>query len=415
MYRSLLLLCLLLVAGVSAQESDEPDLSPTFKAQIETLTDYAETSRALTLPEPLPLHFPSRAELRTYLQNEFDLSLTEDVLAESMRFYAIFNWLPADTDLRALVETFYSSQIGGFYDPTTREMNVVMLSSEALGDRLPILEQIVYVHEYVHALQDANFDLVTYLETSQTLDNNDQSLARLALVEGDATRVMNDYTVVATQKDPIGVLAGLVLGGLQAGNLTLPAGTPDIITNELLFPYLSGEAFTRALVTQPGDFDALNSAFTSPPMTTEQVLHPDKYIAGELGEAVTVVNAAQKMGADWALMDEGVLGEFYLGEFFRTQLSDNDSADAAAGWGGDGYQIYQNSAGELAAQVQLVWDTPADRTEFLSAFAAYGQERFGTEADASGCFADAQQALCSNGRVLLIAPTVDLALSIVSE
>lgn len=69
----------------------------------------------------------------------------------------------------------------------------------------------------------------------------------------------------------------------------------------------------------------------------------------------------------------------------------------------------------MAAMLRLEWDTPDDLAEFQAAITAYGESRFGVAADTSGCFADATAALCSNGRVVLIAPTIDLALALVSE
>lgn len=404
-----------LVGGVtlSAQQI-AVEVSPAFEAHIAELGAFAEARRGLTLPEPLPLHFPNRAELRDYLDRQLETALTQDTLDSALRFYAAFGWMPADTDLLGLLTEFYASQVGGFYDTETKEMNVVILSGRPLGDRLPIIEQIVFVHEYVHALQDAAFDLNTYLTEMQALENQDEQLARLALVEGDATLVMNEYAVYAAQRNPLGTLTGLLLGGLQAGNLTLPPGIPTIIASELLFPYTEGEVFVRALFNA-GGWEVVNAAFSNPPTTTEQILHPEKYFSGEVGAAVRLIDSAGKLGAGWRLTDTGVFGEFYLREFLAQELTAAQAASAAAGWGGDAFHIYQHSDGRLAAMLRLEWDTPDDLAEFQTAINAYGESRFGVAADRSGCFADATVALCSNGRVVLIAPTIDLALLLVSE
>lgn len=390
------------------------EVSPAFEAHIAELSAFAEARRGLTLPEPLPLHFPNRAELRDYLERQLEIGLAQDTLDRALRFYAAFGWLPADTDLLGLLTEFYSSQVGGFYDTETKEMNVVILSGRPLGDRLPIIEQIVFVHEYVHALQDAAFDLNAYLTVMQALDNQDEQLARLALVEGDATLMMNEYAAYAAQRNPLGTLTGLLLGGLQAGNLTLPPGIPDIIASELLFPYTAGEAFVRALF-RAGGWETVNAAFSSPPTTTEQILHPEKYLSAEVGAEVRLIDSAAKLGEGWRLTDRGVFGQFYLREFLAQELTATQAASAAAGWGGDAFHIYQHSDGRMAAMLRLEWDTPDDLAEFQAAITAYGESRFGVAADTSGCFADATAALCSNGRVVLIAPTIDLALALVSE
>lgn len=403
---------LLLLLPLNAQDTSAPDISEAFKDNITLLSDYTQTARGLTLPEALPLHFPTRPEIRAYIATLFDTAYTPELLDRYVRFYTIFNFLPKDVDLVGEMNALLGSQVGGFYDPETKEMNVVLLNNRPLGDRLPILERILYVHEYTHALQDEAFDLTSYLEASQDF-STDEQLARLALVEGDATYMMNLYTVAESERDPLGTLAGVLLGGVQAGNLTLPEGTPEIIGSELLFPYLAGSTFVGALYEQQG-WSAINAAFAQPPVSTEQILHPEKYLAGELPIAVTVVNSAQKIGAGWSLADEGTLGEFYLGELLKQQLSDVDAAAAVAGWGGDIYHIYSDGT-QQALYMRLEWDTDVDLAEFTRAIAEYASARYGVVADSSGCSVTPTETFCSNGRTILIAPTLDQAMLMVSE
>ena len=60
------------------------------------------------------------------------------------------------------------------------------------GQPLSFTDQITYVHEFTHALQDQYFDLNTLL-SPQVEDNPDQALAVTSLVEGDATASMTLY------------------------------------------------------------------------------------------------------------------------------------------------------------------------------------------------------------------------------
>src|SRR6185369_3555626 len=146
-------------------------------------------------------------------------------------------------------------------------------------------DQVTYVHEFTHALQDQYFDLNKLL--SPDIENDpDQSLAVTSLVEGDATASMTLYMDAVAAKNPFAVVSMLV-EGVQAGNLTLPAGVPPILTDELLFPYTEGLDFILAL-NKSGGWDAINAAFKKPPTTSEQILHPDKYLSGEGGQEVVL-------------------------------------------------------------------------------------------------------------------------------
>ncbi len=404
----------LLCLGLHAQaQQTEITLSPELSAQIDTLSRYTEDKRLLKLPERLPLRFPTRDDLREYITQQFDLAFTPEAIAESTRFYSVFGFLPPETDLRALLDTFYTSQIGGFYDTETRSMNVVLLSQQELGNNLPLLERIVYVHEYVHALQDAAFDLTSYLtEPEDAPWSSDEQLARLALVEGDATLVMNEYAIAEAERNPLGTLLGLALGGLQAGNLTLPPGIPDIIADELLFPYLEGEVFVRYLYRR-GGWEAVNAAFANPPASTEQILHPERYIAGDMPQSVALSDHSARMGSGWSLADKGTLGEFYLRQYLGRHLSAQQAAAAAAGWGGDAYHIYASS-GRLALAVRLEWDSDEDLAEFRAAIAAFAASETGA-ASIDDCYSSAEAALCLSASGFSYAPTLEMAQALIQD
>jgi hypothetical protein len=404
----------LLFVGLHAQaQQTEIALSPELSAQINTLSQYTENKRQLRLPEKLPLRFPTRDDLRTYITEQFDLAFTPEAVAESVRFYSVFGFLPPETDLRALLDTFYTSQVGGFYDTDTRTMNVVLLSQRELGTSLPLLERIVYVHEYVHALQDAAFDLDAYLTEPEGVTwSSDEQLARLALVEGDATLIMNEYAMAEAERNPLGTLLGLALGGLQAGNLTLPPGIPDIIADELLFPYLDGEVFVRYLY-QLGGWQAVNAAFDNPPASTEHILHPERYIAGDLPQIVLISDHSARMGSGWALADAATLGEFYLRQYLARHLGDQQAATAAAGWGGDAYHIYANGD-QLALAVRLAWDSAQDHAEFSAALASFAASETGAAA-VEGCYSGKDSAVCVADSGFSYAPTLELAQALVQD
>ena len=80
---------------------------------------------------------------------------------------------------------------------------------------------------------------------------------------------------------------------------------PNILLELDSFPYLVGPPFTQAVVAGGGQA-RLDAAFTSPPTTTAEVIHPGIFLAGRTPASVDLP------GADGAVIDKGVLGELGL-------------------------------------------------------------------------------------------------------
>jgi len=214
---------------------------------------------------------------------------------------------------------------------------------------------------------------------------------------------MNTYTQIEAEADPLGVLLEVGAGLIQIGNVSIPAGTPRIINQELTFPYLMGEQFVRALLAVDG-WETVNAAYTdNPPLSTEHILHPERYLANDHPVAVTLTDDSILLGADWALVRQGVLGEFYLREWLLTAPEiDSDLVDVGAtGWGGDAYHIYQDERGNYAYEMHLVWDTPDDAATFYyETLLAFGNQKTNTPApdhyadSEAFCWVTDNQALC---------------------
>jgi hypothetical protein len=412
-----LLILWLSVPAVSAQEPLV--ISPELEEDMNAIEEYTGELRSLEQFEPLVRQFPTRQEVIDYLQATFDTDLPEDIADREKQFYVAFDLLPENIDLRNLYLELLSSQVAGFYDPETKEMNVVMISDEAPSDNLPLMEQIVYSHEYTHALQDQHFDLRELgFDNELALSEPDRLLAIQALIEGDATVVMSLYTQAVAAENPLAALQ-LLAQGLQAGNLFLPEDTPPILTQELLFPYNNGAEFVLALF-RDGGWERVNQAYTDLPESSEQILHPERYLDGDVPQEVSLEPAETVLGEDWTLLLDRTMGEFYLREYLATQLTRQEARDAAEGWGGDRYHIYQNdTTGELAWVMNLAWDSSDDASEFAEAYKMFGDTSFENDVYDAPCWSDADNALCfisdEDGSLLASAPTRELALALLES
>lgn len=408
---SLAALLLLPVAGDAQSASNE--VPAALDEQMDALVAAAEVLRELVTLTPVERAFPTRAETIDYLTSLFHADLPPAEAARLEAFYQALDLLPDDVRLADAYLTLLGAQVGGFYDTETQVMNVIPMLGDSPGDALSVTEQIIFVHEYVHALQDQHFGLEA-LDDPALADHPDRALALTALIEGDATAAMQLFTQEVMRRNPLAAISLLAEGALS-GTLTLPPGTPDILTHELLFPYEDGFDFVLA-VARAGGWDAVNAVYANPPSTSEQILHPDKFLAGE--QAVTRAEWTTDHALDavgWTPLWNVALGEFYLREHLRTLLSPAASSGAAAGWGGDLFTLYERADGARLWILTIAWDTPADADQFLSAYRAGLEEDYGAPlVEGDRCFARAVDVACAlaldTGDIrLVVAPTIDEA------
>jgi hypothetical protein len=160
--------------------------------------------------------------------------------------------------------------------------------------------------------------------------------------------------------------SGAGAAGLAAPGLLDVPGAPAVVRDQLVQPYLTGLVLARAIWARGGP-EAMRDAWRRPPRSTEQVLHPEKFFAGEPPRVVSPAGAPPR-GA--RLLSEGVLGELLL----RTLLDDGAEA-AAAGWGGDSFRLWDVGGGTALAW-RSEWDTTRDAVEFAEALGArFGRHR----------------------------------------
>ncbi|MDX2141012.1 MAG: hypothetical protein SF123_23220 [Chloroflexota bacterium] len=409
-----LIMGLLLVTGSVFAQNDAID--PQLQEQMNGLEAWTEEQRGLPLEAPITRQFPTREEVQAYITDVYETQLTPELARQSLVFYAAVGMLPVETDLVEMFINVMGSQVAGFYDPETREMNVIPLGDDETGSRLALLEQVIYVHEYTHALQDEAFDLDNFVGTDELMAHPDRAVAALSLVEGDATLVMTTYLQAYINENPLAAISVLTQSLTAA---PLPEGIPDSLLRELMFPYEAGMTFVSALYLE-GGWDAVDAAFANAPTTTEQILHPDKYFADEGAESVEVTPVGEILGNEWELMWDTSLGEFYLTEHLRSRLETDVARTAAAGWGGDAFQVYATADNEIAWLLIPVWDTEADWEEFLDAYRAFAADFAGGDASSAygdniECYESAAGALCMESDALYIAyaPTMEQAAAMV--
>jgi hypothetical protein len=390
----------LLATGAAAQEPP-PGPADLINGLLAGLMGFKEVTAAelqadvaevggVPFKAPVPLDFITPKELRAYLKEVLDDEYPPERADADARLLIALDLLPAGTSLRDLRARLLEDNVAGFYDERPGRKKLYAVSEDRT---MTPSNQIVLAHELRHALQDQYIDV--HLSVPDAVgDFDDRRVAVMALLEGDATIVMERFLM-----QRLGLPASSAAADLaEAGFATPPLpGVPAVLRDHLIVPYLAGRNFVRAL-HERGGWPAVRQAWTDPPRSTEQVLHPEKYVARE--EPRRVTGGAAPAGG--RLIAEGVLGEALT----RTLLGVGADA-AAAGWGGDLYQVW-DVGGRTLVVWRTEWDTPAEGREFRDSAArrftrSHGRprRRYGADLFARGEWSVGLAA--SRGRVTLVA------------
>ena len=311
-----------------------------------------ENIRGIDTPSPVEHNFVDQSGMQKRLAEELaDPEIVEQLTHESA-LLKLLGVIPQESDLAGIYESMLGSQVLGLYDPE-KEQFFVLGNDQSGADFVDTEAQLTYAHEYVHRLQDAEFDLEA-IEDLATDD--DMSIAISALIEGDATTAQTQYML---KNYSFTELTQLLESTLAAQD-DIPEA-PYFLQRSLEFPYTEGAAFVAILI-QMGGFAAVDAVFNDLPRSTEQVLHPEKYLDKE--EPTTLDIPDDAMGAEWSVQNEDVLGEFFLRTWLEA-LGPYDAATAAAGWAGDAYAVFENSSDDFAVVILIAWDDDSDASEFF--------------------------------------------------
>ena len=331
--------------------------------------------RELPLAAEIVESFLTRDELRERLPELVAEELSPAEAEAISRAWAAFGLLPPGSDFAQLYLGLLDEQVAGYYDPEEDEMVVVG------DDDLDATDEFTYVHETVHALQDQHLGLAEIL-AAHADRSSDQVLAVTSLYEGDAMAATYDY--VASHPGLAARLAMAALGGTEQVE-----SVPPILSLGLLFPYLDGLGFVAEL-RATGGWEAVDAAYADLPQSTEQILHPEKYLERDAPTPVALPDLGAALGDGWQAVEEDDLGELQIailladlepGEGLDLTAARVDlpepATDAAAGWDGDRYALWASGERELLVW-RSIWDSEQDATAFSRALQAYDETRLGS-------------------------------------
>ncbi len=334
-----------------------------FSPTVEGAPDIAELRRdvsairGLAFKRDFTASAIDREGLGKILAEEIDHELPSAKEKATTRVYALLGLVPEGFDMRRSLREVLTLGVGGIYIP--RRGGLWHLSDLA-GMAGPIL-----AHEIQHALQDQHWP-ITERDGARAADS-DRVLAYHAILEGDAMAVMAEY---AKRNPGSAKLSPEELGQQFVGSFGM-AEYPAILSEPMTMPYIQGQRFVER-VRARGGWEAVNALLDRPPESSEQILHPEKFFAGDdPPRAVALPDLAAVLGAGWKKTEEDTFGEWMVTVAVRILTEDAvRGARAGAGWGGDRFALYEDGQGGAVLAWGSVWDTEKDAAEFEEALAA---------------------------------------------
>ena len=339
---SLARVLLLLATGAAAAEAPEP------AAVAQTFQDLA-TATGFTIHRPVAFQVLTRQQVGRFLDDRVAEAVKPaEIRAEELTLKK-FGFVPADFDLRKTTLALMTEQTAAFYDYHRRKLFLTDWTS-------PQLRSAAVAHELAHALADQNYPLERFAKRVER--DSEKAAARQAVVEGQASWLMREmlrqHPAVAVTEPAQPDLSSDIFD--QA---------PRYLQETLTFPYNFGTSFQQAVVERLGQA-AFRRVFEKPPVSTQQILHPELYFAGLEPLKIQLPSLP-----GMKRLVEGPLGELEHGILLRQFTSAEDAQAVSPHWRGAKYQLWEDRHEERVALVyRSAWESEAWAQRY---FALYKQ------------------------------------------
>lgn len=306
--------------------------SPATAPQLRRIAGHVAAIRQLNfdrLPNPRVLPPAEVADRAAGFLDDY----TEAEADADRRVLTALGAIPTGADLRDLLTEALRAQVAGFYDSSSEEL---VVAADQVEGQLGPLAQMTLAHELDHVLVDQTLGLPPIGRGDEEVPpgKEDAAFAAQALVEGDATLVMQTYTLAvlsSAEQDQLAADAAELAARSQ-----LPADFPHVLRRSLDFPYREGATFVGAL-HESGGWPGVDRAYDNPPTSTLQILRPRLFLTGR-GAGVDPRDPTPP-GAGWHRADHLAVGAADLLFLFEAPGDDptralNDPLSSATAWRG---------------------------------------------------------------------------------
>jgi hypothetical protein len=375
---------------------------------VDEILQFASQDTGLPIKHTVKRKLATRDQVQSYIEKSMKDDKDAKRLERSAEVLKKFGLLPRKFDLKSFLVAMLREQVAGYYDVKTKTVN--LLNWVDLESQKPVL-----AHELTHALQDQSFNIEKWMNDSSEkpnkkrddpspsdIENDEDSSARQAIVEGQAMAVLLDYSLAPTGKTMLESpqIVDALKQSMLVGSADSPAfrDAPIFLKEELTFPYRYGLDFTAALLKAGGKELAYAGAFKDPPKTTREIMEPQTYLTHEKIDPLKMIDM-EKDFKGYDPFDIGAMGEFDV-DILVEQYAGREVAEAIyPGWRG-GYYFAGKPKGNKAAPIGVLyvsrWASGDKAAEFAAVYAKSLAQRY-----------QKHQGLGSDGKVAEDAPPAD--------
>ena len=368
-------------AGPASIEGSEADLTPVMSL-AEAMAEFDQTvamvqSRVSTLRGLAPVTaIESNLETTDKLYDLADAHFKRRFLREQVfrteELYKSLGLLRPEDDLEEITKGIFLQQVTALFDDASGRL-YVLSDAPNLGPS----EELSYAGVFMAGLQEQVFFLSDLRRIARESGNSDQYRALTALAGGEVAQIQQGYAeTYLTEPELAGVVRPIQGNKLESA--------PRVVRDLTLFPQREGSDFVGTVFQAFGSWQGVSNAYSSPPISTEQIIHPEKYLSGEKPDIPTLPDITEAMGRGWELIAEDTMGELLLRSYLEKNIDEATAAQAAAGWGGDRYLLLSGPEAERVLVLSTNWDTTEDAEEFVSAYFEFARAGSLTEGDVPG-------------------------------
>jgi len=314
----------------------------------------------------------TREGVRKFLEEK----LKEEVKPEQIRVEELtlkrFGLLPKEFDLKGATVDLITEQAAAFYDFRTKKLYLLEGDDVKMPgggeDSGKAAQKMIVVHELAHALADQHFDLGKFIKKSRS---DDASTARMAVMEGQATWLMMESMVAGLGQSmrtmpSMADLMGASASQAMAAQYPVLAKAPLYMRTSLIFPYNQGLKFQHAVVQKSGTA-GFTQVFRQPPVSTQQILHPEKYFAHT--EPLKVALPETPKG--WKIVSEGTAGELEHSVLLEQYQSKSAAEAISPSWRGGTLALLEPKAKGSVKNALLYaseWEDAASAGKMFKAY-----------------------------------------------
>lgn len=343
------------------------------QADVRKVTEVAATARGLPLKHPLDVVLLAPQAFHNVLREQ--ARENEGDPERGAAFALAFNFVkppPAGTSVHPesteSADDAVTDDILGYYDSRLDRIVVPEVPIKNQGDWME--QRAVLAHETEHALQAQYFPSIFKHEPA----SRDASLARLSLIEGDAMLTMGAFLGAEAGAPVNRTLRRIheITKQVALKKVMHPAAwnahsdpldaAPRYIRETVTFPYEAGMDFVTD-VFRAGGYALVNKMYSSPPVSTAQILHPDLYLEGIKPRPI----ADFPVEHGYRSLGDNSLGELGIRVALEPCVKPAAAARAAAGWDGDRFRVVAAPDGALSLLWVTAWETQKDAGEFAHA------------------------------------------------